>query len=165
MIAFLLAIRKIFSAIVAGIGKAIAYLIAHPKVLAIVVVVGLALFGAYKAKSYLDGLHDQITSLTTTNKSLQAKNDQLLIDIKTAKDANDNNQRIIDNFKATSEVVATVMKNLNTNVEKNKQNLTNLQSRLDKYGAIDNGPVSKVLRDAIIGIQNDRTLRATEQPK
>ncbi len=159
MIAFLLLLKRFLLAGLSSIVKGITYLLAHPKLLALIVVTGIVLFGAYKAKNYIADLNNQIETLTTANQNLTAKNNQLIIDIKVALQANENNQRIIDELKASSKEATSIVKDLQQGATKNKQSLIELQKQLDKLKAEDNGPVAKVLRDAIIGIQKNREER------
>lgn len=155
----LFGLRTFATRVYRGLIQTLAFLIEHPKVLLAVIVALMIAYGAYRVHGYVGDLKDEIVSLQADNKKLVAINDQLRLDIKAAKETNDNNQRVIDSLTTTSAAAGDIVKNLNQSVSKSQKSLSDLEAELKKYKAADNGSISKILKDTLEGIQKDRDTR------
>lgn len=94
-----------------------------------------------------------------TIQRLEAEKKSLLVENDSLRYVNQINLKTITALEKNQELASTLIKKLNVENAKDKGQLDSLRAQIDNIKAEDNGPVAKVLKDTITGIQSVRKTR------
>lgn len=100
----------------------------------------------------------KIDTLEAEKKALESEN-TILVAI------NKSNLKTINALEKNEQVKDKLVSDLKIQIGRDKVNINVLREQLDKIKTEDNGPVSKVLRDTVIGIQTLRDTRTDKDNK
>jgi uncharacterized protein YoxC len=139
--------------------QAFLWLFEHPKILLTIVLICLASYGSYKIVHTIKTYKNEVAELTHEKSELISEVDRLEGEIEKAALANEQCQRIIDEFKAENQKIADKNNKLAQDNKKTQESLDQLRAALGEMGPADDGPVAHVLRKAILGIEKQRIER------
>jgi len=129
----------------------------NPKVAIALVAVLLALYGAYKSKHYIDGLHKEVATEQAAKETAIEERDKLQTDLNTAVAVNADDQAVIAKMKSDQEQDAVRINDLADLLDKNTKSYDNLVTVVQASKSVDDGVIAKVLADTIRTIQQQRS--------
>lgn len=100
-----------------------------------------------------------------TIKRLEAEKKVLVIENTLLQKVNEANVKAITAMEKNEDIKNSLVNDLKIQIGRDKTALNNLRSEIDKIKAEDNGPVAKVLKDTVTGIQVIRETRKQDGGK
>jgi chromosome segregation ATPase len=152
-------IGAVFKAIMKFVAWLIDLVRTYPKTTAAIVVCLALAFAGWRLHSHVESLNSQIVTLQDEKAHLEKLKVELTESLLKAVEANEINQELLEKITKDKETLAAIVKGLRESGKATNAQLDDLKKQLDSLGAEDNGPVAKILREAIKGIEANRRER------
>lgn len=101
----------------------------------------------------------------TTIQRLEAEKKLLEVENTLLQKVNESNVKTIAAIEKNEEIKNKLITDLKIQIGRDKSSINTLRTEIDKIKAEDNGPVSKVLKDTVIGVQIMRDTRKLDGEK